>query len=182
ISFESKGFPMKAGQVISLTLLCVVAASAQENFDAARYLGTWFNIQKLPDVFQKGECSTATYSLKSPEVVGVLNRELLADGTINSITASVKAKDPSEPAKLEVSFIENSPPVPYWVLSTDYDNHGLVYSCTDYGLFHVDFAWIMSRKQETIVELQSILASAGVSVDKLLATNQYEAYCSAMSQ
>lgn len=42
-----------------------------------QYLGTWYDIQRLPHSFQKGECSTATYSLKSPGVVGVLNRELL---------------------------------------------------------------------------------------------------------
>lgn len=42
-----------------------------------QYLGTWYDIEKLPHTFQKGECSTATYSLKSAGVVGVLNRELL---------------------------------------------------------------------------------------------------------
>lgn len=42
-----------------------------------QYLGTWYDIQRLPHAFQKGECCTATYSLKSPGVVGVLNRELL---------------------------------------------------------------------------------------------------------
>uniref|UniRef100_UPI003AAB0601 apolipoprotein D-like n=1 Tax=Centroberyx gerrardi TaxID=166262 RepID=UPI003AAB0601 len=190
---------MKTVQLISLTLLSVLAASAQvilpgkcprpdvqEDFDAARYLGTWYGIQKLPDVLQKGECSTATYSLRSPGVVGVLNRELLANGTINAITGSAKAKDPSEPAKLEVSFFESTPPAPYRVLSTDYDGYALIYSCTDYGLFHVDFAWIMSRQPsmlgQTIDYLHSILASAGVSVDKLLITNQDTTFCRAMVQ
>lgn len=42
-----------------------------------QYLGTWFDVQRLPHAFQRGECCTATYSLKSPGVVGVLNRELL---------------------------------------------------------------------------------------------------------
>lgn len=188
---------MNALQVFSLALLSVMAAQAQvimpgrcpqpavqNNFDAARYLGTWFEIQKLPHSFQKGECSTATYSLKSPGVVGVLNRELLADGTINTISGSAQAKDPSEPAKLLVSFFENSPPSPYWILSTDYDSYTLVYSCTDLGLIHVDFAWIMSRDptlpQDTLKELQDTLESFGVRVDKLVSTIQDEEYCSAM--
>lgn len=42
-----------------------------------QYIGRWYEIQKLPTAFQKGECGTATYSLKSPGVIGVLNRELL---------------------------------------------------------------------------------------------------------
>ncbi|XP_028283760.1 apolipoprotein Da, duplicate 2 [Parambassis ranga] len=190
---------MNAVQVLSLTLLSVLAASAQvlkpgrcpepavqENFDAARYLGTWYEIQKLPHRFQKGECSSATYSLKSPGVVGVLNRELLADGTINSIIGSAVSKSPSEPAKLLVTFFENAPPAPYWVLSTDYDSYTLVYSCTDLGVLHAEFAWIMSRQptlpEETVRELRSTLSSIGVNLDKMVNTNQDAAYCSAMDQ
>nr|XP_040027708.1 apolipoprotein D-like [Gasterosteus aculeatus aculeatus] len=190
---------MKAVQVIFLALLSVLAANAQvimpgkcpqpavqENFDTARYLGNWYEIQRLPHAFQYGDCSTATYSLQSPGVVGVLNRELLANGTIDSISGSATAKDASEPAKLLVSFFENAPPAPYWVLSTDYDSYTLVYSCTDLELLHVDFAWIMSRQptlpKETLEELRSQLAAIGVKVDKLLTTNQDAAYCSTMNQ
>lgn len=123
-----RGIKMKAMQVISLTLLSVLAASAQGlkfgrcpkpavqvNFDASRvntqtqtlpaawyvhntakmkcsvstswcvnlllfplqYIGKWYEIQKLPTAFQKGECGTATYSAKSPGVIGVFNQELL---------------------------------------------------------------------------------------------------------
>uniref|UniRef100_A0A8C5N9P9 Apolipoprotein D n=1 Tax=Gouania willdenowi TaxID=441366 RepID=A0A8C5N9P9_GOUWI len=169
---------MKTMQVIPLTLLFALAASAQSikfgkcpkpavqaNFDATRYVGEWYEIQKLPAAFQKGECGTATYTLKSEGVVGVLNSEL-KDGTINSIVGTAKVKDPAEPAKLEVSFFENSPPGPYWVLSSDYDGHALVYGCTNFGLFHVEFSWILSRQptlpEETIEDLHSTLTSIGV--------------------
>ncbi|XP_054641357.1 apolipoprotein D-like [Dunckerocampus dactyliophorus] len=190
---------MAAMQVISLMLLSVLAANAQvtmpgrcpkpavqANFDIARYLGKWYGIQRLPHSFQRGQCSTATYSLRSPGVVGVLNRALLADGRITSITGSATAKDPSEPAKLQVSFYEDSPPAPYWVLASDYDNYALVYSCTDLELVHNDSVWIMSRRptlaEETLEELHSTLTSIGVRVDKLLSTNQDVAYCKAMNQ
>lgn len=184
-------------QVFSFTLLSVLAANAQvimpgrcpsaavqEKFDAARYLGKWYEIQRMTHVFQKGQCSTATYSLQSPGVVGVHNRELLGNGTINEITGTARP-DPNEPAKLLVYFFENSPPAPYWVLSTDYDNYALVYSCTDLGVLHADFVWILSRQptlpDETLEELYSILHSIGVSVDKLLVTNQDADYCSVMN-
>lgn len=42
-----------------------------------QYVGRWYEIMKLPTMFQKGECAIATYSLKSPGVVAVLNTELL---------------------------------------------------------------------------------------------------------
>ncbi|TWW73654.1 apolipoprotein D-like [Takifugu flavidus] len=190
---------MNAYQVISLALLSVLAAEAQvikpgrcprpavqQKFDAARYLGTWYEIQRLPHRFQMGQCSTANYSLKSPGVVGVLNRELRADGTVDAISGTAVAKDPSEPAKLAVSFYENSPPAPYWVLATDYENYALVYSCTNFLVLHAEFAWIMSRQphlaEETIQELRGTLSSIGADVDKLLSTNQDPAYCSAMNQ
>ncbi|XP_020784747.1 apolipoprotein D-like [Boleophthalmus pectinirostris] len=188
---------MNALQVYSLALLSVMAAQAQvimpgrcpqpavqKDFDAARYLGTWFDIKKLPMTFQKGECSTATYTLQSPGVVGVFNKELLADGTINTITGTATALDPSEPAKLSVSFFENSPPAPYWVLDTDYSSYTLVYSCTDLGIVHTDFAWIMSREPTlspvTEARLTAKLTAIGVRVDKLVRTVQDEEYCSAV--
>lgn len=42
-----------------------------------QYIGKWYEIEKLPTTFQKGQCGTATYTAKSPGVIGVLNRELL---------------------------------------------------------------------------------------------------------
>uniref|UniRef100_A0A3B1KAJ7 Apolipoprotein D n=1 Tax=Astyanax mexicanus TaxID=7994 RepID=A0A3B1KAJ7_ASTMX len=110
-----------------------------------------------------------------------------ADGTVSSIEGTAKAKDPSEPAKLEVSFFEGVPPGNYWVLSTDYDNYTLVYGCTNYlNLFHVEFAWILSRgrslPKETLVELQDILISNGIKIDTLTSTDQELKRCSAMPQ
>lgn len=80
----------------------------------------------------------------------------------------------------------DTPPAPYWVLSTDYDSYTLVYSCTDLGVLHAEFAWIMSRQptlpEETVQELHSTLSSIGVNLDKMVNTNQDAAYCSAMDQ
>ncbi|XP_075875864.1 apolipoprotein D-like [Nelusetta ayraudi] len=188
---------MKTMQVISLTMLFVLTASAQvlkfgrcpkpavqANFDATRYIGKWYEIMKLPTAFQKGQCGTATYSQKGPGVIGVLNSELLDDGSTNSIVGAAKVKNPAEPAKLEVSF-SGTPPGPYWVLSSDYEGHSLVYGCTDFGLFRMELSWILSREptipEETLENLHSILTSINVDVSKMVPTNQDEAYCSAMS-
>uniref|UniRef100_A0A665X5H2 Lipocalin/cytosolic fatty-acid binding domain-containing protein n=1 Tax=Echeneis naucrates TaxID=173247 RepID=A0A665X5H2_ECHNA len=131
--------------------------AVQGNFNAARYLGTWYDIQRLPQAFQKGECSSATYSPKSCFIstvyvilmakyqINILNNLLSicfsADGNNNSISGPAKAKNPSEPAKL-----------------------------------------LPTLPEETLEELRSALSSTGVSVDKLLSTNQDVAYCSAMHQ
>uniref|UniRef100_H3CJ67 Apolipoprotein D n=1 Tax=Tetraodon nigroviridis TaxID=99883 RepID=H3CJ67_TETNG len=181
---------MNAVQVLPLALLAALAAHAQvikpgrcprpavqQEFDAARYLGTWYEIQRLPHRFQTGQCSTASYSLKSPGVVGVLNRELRADGTVYSISGTAVAEDPSEPAKLAVSFYEILPYSPYWILSTDYVNTALVYSCTDIlRLFHVDFAWILSRTrtlpESTVMNAKETFAKNNIDVSRMIDTKQ----------
>lgn len=80
----------------------------------------------------------------------------------------------------------DTPPSPYWVLSTDYDNFALVYSCTEIESLHGEFIWILSRNpslpKETLEELQSILSSFGASVEKLLDTNQDRDHCRVMHE
>lgn len=69
------------------------------------------------------------------------------------------------------------PASPYWVLSSDYQSYALVYSCFDYfGLFHVDFAWVLARtrvlSEDTLARSRQKLSAAGVNVNHLTATNQ----------
>lgn len=69
------------------------------------------------------------------------------------------------------------PDAPYWVLSTDYQSYSLVYSCADYfGLFHIDFAWILARTrvltEDFLGQLHEKLAAAGVKLSLLTVSNQ----------
>ncbi|KAJ8397581.1 hypothetical protein AAFF_G00438570 [Aldrovandia affinis] len=156
----------------------------EQNFDLAKYMGIWYEIQKLPAVFEFGKCNQATYTLLPEGVVKVVNAELLCDGIVNDIEGTARMKNASQPAILEVSFFEGAPSAPYWVLSTDYESYTLIYSCTNYlGFIYVDFAWIMSRfrtlPDETIAELRSTLTSNGISVKRMTVTDQTD--CAAMT-
>ncbi|CAN9506064.1 unnamed protein product [Ophioblennius macclurei] len=149
----------------------------QEEFNVEKYMGTWYELEKLPAVFEKGKCNQATYSLLSDGTVKVHNQEILSDGKINSIEGVAKVKDSAQPAILAVSFFKNSPDAPYWVLSTDYQSNALVYSCVDYlGIFHVDFAWILARARvlpEVVLgSLREKLTAAGVNLNRLTVSNQ----------
>ncbi|KAI7810292.1 apolipoprotein Da, duplicate 2 [Triplophysa rosa] len=188
---------MQTLHVVSLTLLCVLAVNAQsigsgkcpqppvqQNFDPAKYMGRWYEIMKIPNPFQLGECSRATYALSDGTVL-VRNDELLANGTVSFIEGTAKIVDPSEPAKLEVSFFEDAPASPYWVLATDYDNYTLVYGCTEaLDLSYVEFAWIMSRTRtlpkETFSELLDILKSNNINTAMFTETDQRPELCSGM--
>ncbi|XP_028289098.1 apolipoprotein D-like [Parambassis ranga] len=181
---------MKAFQVLSVLLLSAAVTDAQsfhvgkcpepsvqEGFNVTQYTGTWYEIEKLPAMFERGKCNQATYSLLSDGTVSVHNEELLANGKINSIDGVAKVKDPSQPAILGVSFFKGVPDAPYWVLSTDYQSYSLVYSCADYfGLFHIDFAWILARTcvltEGVISQLHDKLSAAGVNVNRLTGSDQ----------
>ncbi|XP_040921321.1 apolipoprotein D-like [Toxotes jaculatrix] len=181
---------MKAFQVLLALLLTAAAAdgqsfhfgscpqpSVQEDFNITKYMGTWYEIEKLPAKFERGKCNQATYSLLVDGTVNVHNAELLSNGKINSIEGVAKVKDPSQPAILGVSFFKGVPDAPYWVLSTDYQSYALVYSCSDFfGLLHIDFAWILARTRmltgDIISKLHDKLAAAGVNVSHLTVSNQ----------
>ncbi|XP_029978865.1 apolipoprotein D-like [Sphaeramia orbicularis] len=151
--------------------------SVQEDFNVTKYMGTWYEIEKLPAAFERGECVQATYSRLPDGMVKVYNEELLPDGKINSIEGVAEVKDPSQPAILSVSFFKGLPGSPYWVLSTDYKSYSLVYSCSDYlSLFHIDFAWILARtrvlSEDFVNQLRGKLEAAGVNIKQLTVTNQ----------
>lgn len=69
------------------------------------------------------------------------------------------------------------PAAPYWVVSTDYENYSLVYSCTNIlWLFHMDYAWILSRAPdmhpETVEHLKGVLQSYNIDTEKMMPTDQ----------
>lgn len=43
----------------------------------------------------------------------------------------------------------------YQVLSTDYSRYALLYSCSNFHLFHTDLIWVWARAKEIGVELRA---------------------------
>ncbi|KAK2859716.1 hypothetical protein Q5P01_004336 [Channa striata] len=181
---------MEAWKVLFVFLLTAAAAdgqtfhlgkcpqpSTEKDFNVTKYMGTWYEIEKLPAVFERGTCNQATYTLLGDGTVRVLNAELLPNGQRSSIEGVAKVKDPSNPAILGVSFFEGLPDAPYWVLSTDYHSYSLVYSCSEYlSLFYVDFAWVLARTrgltEDIISRVHEQLAAVGVDLNRLTVSNQ----------
>ncbi|XP_043347772.1 apolipoprotein D isoform X1 [Dermochelys coriacea] len=50
----------------------------QENFDVTKYVGKWYEIEKLPASFERGICIKANYSLEENGKIKVINQELLS--------------------------------------------------------------------------------------------------------
>jgi apolipoprotein D and lipocalin family protein len=121
-----------------------------------RYMGSWYEIAKLPNRFQ-GSCASdtvATYRLKD-EGVEVINRCRHADGSVVSIQGRAKVVPGSAGSRLRVSFFW---PIygDYWVLALDPD-----YQAALIGEPSRQYAWILSRST-TLDEsrLQALLARA----------------------
>ena len=98
-------------------------------------------------------------------MVKVNNTEILADGTYKSaIGKAYQTK--KNPAALKVSFFG-----PFYgdynVIETDYADYSVVYSCSNYWLFHTEFAWILTRNNNYDVETAGQLDTlANLGVDK----------------
>lgn len=148
----------------------------QSGFDIYKYLGRWFEIQKLPASFEKGKCIEANYSLRADGTIKVFNSEFRR-GQVKSIEGTAVVQDIRQPAKLGVSFSYFTPYSPYWVLYTDYVTSAMVYSCTDVlRLFHVDFAWILGRARTlpaaTINSAKIMFTTNNIDVSKMIPTDQ----------
>lgn len=142
-----------------------------ENFKLNAYLGTWYEIARLENSFEKGmEAITATYSIREDGGVKVLNKGYKTADKKWS-TAEGKAyfvKDPNI-AFLKVSFFG-----PFYgsyiVMDTDYKTYTMI-SGPDTSYF-----WILSRtpilNKKTLNRLLAKAKEAGFDTSKLIYPNQ----------
>jgi apolipoprotein D and lipocalin family protein len=119
--------------------------------DLSKYAGTWYEIAKYPNKFQK-DCVgniTATYTLKGASKLEVLNKCLKKDGTVQNAKADGKVDDKQTNAKLKVRFAPGFTSflpfvwADYWVIDLAGDYSYAVVATPDR-----DYFWILSREAE----------------------------------
>ena len=113
--------------------------------DVQQYAGTWYEIARLPNRFEKGlECVTATYTVLPNGKIEVRNKGHKTENP--SDTEEVKGKahvpDPQHPGRLKVTF--------FWPFSGDYWILDLApdYSYSLVGEPSRENLWILSRTPE----------------------------------
>ncbi|XP_068565626.1 apolipoprotein Db [Cebidichthys violaceus] len=148
----------------------------QPNFTLQQYLGRWYEIEKLPASFEKGKCIEANYAVRKDGTIQVLNSQFYKN-KVSVAQGTAVIQDPREPARLGVSFSYFTPYSPYLVLTTDYTSLSVVYSCTNIlNIFHVDFAWILSRTRfptpEAVSFAKELLTKEGIELCGMKATDQ----------
>ncbi|OYY56089.1 MAG: lipocalin [Polynucleobacter sp. 24-46-87] len=146
--------------LLSATTIAFVSTqvSAQESaaipvktipsLDVPRYLGTWYEIAKFPNWFQKKCVSNtkAVYSLKGDGKLKVLNSCKTASGEVSEAEGTARQMGASDSPKLEVRFAPDwlsfLPLVwgDYWVI--DLDSQYQVAAVSDPRR---EYLWVLSR-------------------------------------
>ncbi|MEQ9107562.1 MAG: lipocalin family protein [Limnobacter sp.] len=142
---------------VALPGMSAVAASDSgplqtiESLDVPRYMGTWYEVAKYPNRFQK-QCvrnTTAQYALQKDGTLKVLNRCQLASGDMDEAEGQARQIGGMKSPKLEVRF------APAWLswLPMVWGDYWVVDLDSDYQLVAVsepkrEFLWVLARTQQ----------------------------------
>ncbi len=140
--------------------------------DLDRYAGTWHEIARLPNRFQK-QCVadvTATYRLRDDGTIHVLNRCRVASGEYDEAHGVARVLDPATRSRLEVSFVSLFGWQlfwgDYWIIELDPEYRHVVIATPGRR-----YAWVLARTEtippSTRAHLQQVLRKAGYDPGKM---------------
>ena len=149
------------------------------SLDVPRYMGTWYEIAKYPNRFQR-DCAgntTATYSVREDGKVQVVNRCRQKDGTVKSATGVARQLAGPASPKLEVRFapaiLSFLPMVwgDYWIIDLDPG-----YTLAAVSDAKREYLWILARTpavdKAALDGLTTRLKSQGFDIGRLEPTPQ----------
>lgn len=139
--------------------------------DLKRYAGTWHEIARYPNWFQR-HCAkdvTAEYIPQKDGSIQVINRCLKADGTKEEAKGRATVVPNSGNAKLRVSFFGPFTG-DYWIIGLDEEN----YSWAVVGHPSHKYLWVLSRETKlpakTYEHILRVIRAAGYQPEKLVKT------------
>ncbi|MBZ2189958.1 lipocalin family protein [Alcanivorax sp. JB21] len=175
-------WPAKATIIMTLTILAGLSACSRshaplpvvEDVDLQRYTGTWYEIARLPQFFQRG-CydSTADYVLLDDRRLQVINSCQRVDDEPRQATGIAEVVDSSEPARLRVRFdtwisrlLPRLTEGDYWILYLDEN-----YQLAMVGAPNRDYLWFLARTPDISARDYALLeehaTALGFAVDEL---------------
>ncbi len=142
--------------------------------DLKRYVGTWYEIARYPNRFQKDCASdtTANYTLLPNGTIQVVNSCRRDDGSMNTARGKAKVVDRASNARLKVTF--------FWPFYGDYWIIGLApdYRYAIVGEPDRKYLWILSRtpkmNAEDYAEAIQKIGEAGYDPSRLMKTPQQD--------
>jgi apolipoprotein D and lipocalin family protein len=141
-------------------------------FELSRYLGTWYEIARLPHRFEKGLTRvTATYEINPNGTIRVLNRGFkAAKNKWSQAEGKAWVPDPKVPALLKVRF--------FWPFSAEYKviRRDAEYQWAVVTSGTKNYLWILSREpvmDKALYEsLVQYVRENGFDVSKLIRVEQ----------
>lgn len=138
-----------------------------EHVDLSRYLGTWYEIARYPNSFQK-DClrSEAAYSLRNDGDIRVVNTCRQDGGKSRSIEGKAWVVDKATNARLRVRFFWPFWGA-YWIIELGRDYEYVVVGHPDRK-----YLWILSRTREMepalFADICGRLAAHGYDASRLI--------------
>ena len=138
----------------SLTLFAMMIFSSAQSqkipsvvstVDLNRYMGTWYEIARLPNYFErKLKCTSANYTLRDDGRITVLNKGFYLTDPQKSTTSRGVAwiPDKKSPAKLKVQFFWPFSG-DYWIMELDKE-----YRYVLVGDPSLKYLWILAREKK----------------------------------
>ncbi|MDQ2823662.1 MAG: lipocalin family protein [Pseudomonadota bacterium] len=173
-----------------LAAACLVMATAAAHaapadlatvptLDTTRYLGTWYEIAKYPNFFQR-KClanTVANYTAQPDGTIRVDNRCTQEGNKVASVVGAARQPGGAGSPKLEVRFAPSWLSVlpfvwaNYWVIDLDPD-----YTLAAVSEPNMEYLWILSRTSkvdpEAYAALLKRLTAQGFDTSKLVVTKQ----------
>merc|ERR1712086_825775 len=116
---------------------CPPKPATMATFDAAKFLGDWYQVNGLPFFASPAgtSCIRATYGADDNNKVSVRNTATTAAGKFDEICGYADIPNPeTAPAELLVHF-----------------HFASVYACVDVlGIIHIEFAWVLVRDPQNV--------------------------------
>jgi apolipoprotein D and lipocalin family protein len=144
--------------------ITVAAVQPVPAVDLERFLGSWYEIARIPAWFQN-RCvkdTTALYQLRTDGKITVTNRCITRKGDIDQAVGLARVLDPATKARLQVSFVSLLGWRPfwgdYWIIGLDPEYRWLVV-----GDPRRQYGWILSR---TSVMESALLEAAFQSLER----------------
>lgn len=150
------------------------ALQSIERLDLPRYLGTWYEVAKFPNRFQK-QCvadTRADYQSNPDGTVRVVNQCRLADGRVDKAMGQARQIGPADSPRLQVRFapawLSFIPAVwgDYWVIDLDE-----AYQLAAVSEPRREYLWVLSRTPSVPAPVYEALlkrlAAQGLEVGRL---------------
>lgn len=144
-----------------------------QNVDLDKYLGSWYEIARLPNSFEKGLiCCSANYTLNDDGSIKVINKGRKESDPSNEKTATGKAwiPDSKQPGKLKVSFFWIFS-ADYWIIDLDED-----YKWAVVGHPNRKYFWILAREKSlpdsTVKQIYAKAETLGFNLSKIITVKQ----------